>query len=198
MQLRVAAAKLSNGDLVGQFADQVMVELEGFVVDRVRIWEHVIIIDAYYTCPMTAGSNTITGNITASDDVETVSIQLIAEGVAEPDYEAFGRESYSISGIPNGRYTLVVSKKNHVSRSYTVALSGGKLNLDVKLNLIGDVTGDGRVNVGDVSKLYAHIRNTAPISDEYQLLCGNVNGGSVNVGDVSAVYAHIKGTKKLY
>ena len=199
VQLRVAAAKLSNGDLVGQFADQVMVELEGFVVDRVRIWEHVIIIDAYYTCPMTAGSNTITGNITASDDVETVSIQLIAEGVAEPDYEAFGRESYSISGIPNGRYTLVVSKKNHVSRSYTVALSGGKLNLDVKLNLIGDVTGDGNVNMGDISKLYAHIRGTAPITDAYQLLCGNAtDDNTVNMGDISAIYSHIKGTKKLY
>lgn len=198
VQLRVAAAKLSNGDLVGQFADQVMVELEGFVVDRVRIWEHVIIIDAYYTCPMTAGSNTITGNITASDDVETVSIQLIAEGVAEPAYEAFGRESFSFTGIPSGHYTMVVSKKNHVPRSYEIEVAEGKINVDVKLHLIGDVTGDGRVNVGDVSKLYAHIRSTAPITDEYQLLCGNVNGGSVNVGDVSAIYAHIKGTKKLY
>ena len=175
-----------------------MVELEGFVVDRVRIWEHVIIIDAYYTCPMTTDGNTITGSITATDDVETVSIQLIAEGGTEPDYEAFGRESYSVSGIPNGRYTLVVSKKNHVSRSYTVALSGGKLNLDVKLNLIGDVTGDGRVNVGDVSKLYAHIRGSAQLTDEYQLLCANVNGGSLNVGDVSAIYSHIKGTRKLF
>jgi hypothetical protein len=74
----------------------------------------------------------------------------------------------------------------------------GKINVDVKRHLIGDVTGDGRVNVGDVSKLYAHIRSTSPITDEYQLLCGNVNGGNVNVGDVSAIYAHIKGTKKLY
>jgi hypothetical protein len=69
---------------------------------------------------------------------------------------------------------------------------------DVKIHLIGDVTGDGRVNIIDVSKLYAHIRNTAPIPDEYQLQCGNVNGGSVNIVDVSALYAHIKGTKKLY
>jgi hypothetical protein len=199
VQLRVAAAKLSNGDLVGQFADQVMVELEGFVVDRVRIWEHVIIIDAYYTCPMTAGSNTITGNITASDDVETVSIQLIAEGVAEPAYEAFGRESFSFTGIPSGRYTMVVSKKNHVPRSYEIEVAEGKINVDVKLHLIGDVTGDGNVNMGDISKLYAHIRNTAPITDAYQLLCGNAtDDNTVNMGDISAIYSHIKGTKKMY
>lgn len=198
MQLRVAAKKLDSGELAGVFVDGVIPIVEGFHVDRVRVWEDVIIIDAYYTCPLVTEGGTITGNINVPDTSEPVNIQLIEQGTSEPAYEAFGRESFSFTDIPGGRYTMVVSKKNHVTRSYEIEVAEGKINVDVKLHLIGDVTGDGRVNVGDVSKLYAHIRNTAPISDEYQLLCGNVNGGSINVGDVSAVYAHIKGTKKLY
>jgi hypothetical protein len=49
-----------------------------------------------------------------------------------------------------------------------------------------------------VAKVNGHIKNTAPLTDEYQLLCANVNGGSLNMGDTASLYAHIKGTKKLY
>ena len=174
-------------------------ELEGFVVDRVRIWEHVIIIDAYYTCPMTAGSNTITGNITASDDVETVSIQLIEAGSSEPAYEAFGRETYAFEGVANGRYTMVVSKKNHVSRSYEIDVADGKITLDVKLHLVGDVTGDGRVNVGDTARVYSHVKTTAQITDEYLLKVADVSGdGRINVGDTAKIYSHVKTTNLLW
>lgn len=106
--------------------------------------------------------------------------------------------NYSVPDMDYGTYTLKVGKKNHVTREYTVVVDSDSVIQDLKICLVGDVTGDGRVNVGDVSKLYAHVRSTAPITDEYQLQCGNVNGGSVNVGDVSAIYAHIKGTKIVY
>ena len=106
--------------------------------------------------------------------------------------------NYSVPDMDYGTYTLKVSKKNHVTREYTVVVDSDSVVQDLNICLIGDVTGDGRVNVGDVSKLYAHVRSTAPITDEYQLQWSNANGGSVNVGDVSAIYAHIKGTKILY
>ena len=199
MQLRGAAKKLDSGELAGVFADGVIPVVDGFTVDRVRVWESVIIIDAYYTCPLVTEGGTITGYINVPDTSEPVNIQLIEEGTSEPAYEAFGRESFSFTGIPSGRYTMVVSKKNHVPRSYEIEVAEGKINVDVKLHLIGDVTGDGNVNMGDISKLYAHIRGTAPITDAYQLLCGNAtDDNTVNMGDISAIYSHIKGTKKLY
>ena len=106
--------------------------------------------------------------------------------------------NYRFGAVAAGTYTLTVSKKNHTPRTYSVSL-GSNMTLDVKLHLIGDVTGDGNVNMGDISKLYAHIRNTAPITDAYQLLCGNAtDDNTVNMGDISAIYSHIKGTKKLY
>jgi hypothetical protein len=69
---------------------------------------------------------------------------------------------------------------------------------DVKIHLIGDIDGNGKVNVGDVSKLNSHLKGTNKLTDEYQINCANVNGGSLNMGDTAALYGHIKGTKKLY
>jgi hypothetical protein len=57
---------------------------------------------------------------------------------------------------------------------------------------IGDITGDGKVNVMDVARLYAHVNKANPITDELTLARGDVNGdGYVNIADVAALYAQI-------
>ena len=67
------------------------------------------------------------------------------------------------------------------------------------VGLIGDITGEGKVNMGDVAKLYAHIRGTSVLTDENGLdRCDITGEGKVNMGDVAKLYAHIKGTSKLY
>ena len=63
--------------------------------------------------------------------------------------------------------------------------------------LLGDVDGNGKVNVGDVAKINSYIRTGTGL-EGYSLLCANVNGGSLNMGDTAALYAHIRGSKKLY
>ena len=143
----------------------------------------------------------LNGNVFSyGDNTADVILELVsADGKSIYTMTIVGNSAnYSFKVARLGTYTLTVSKENHVERSYTVTLGTESTEQDVTICLIGDVTGDGKVNVGDVSKLYAHIRSTAQLTNEYQLLCANVNGGNVNVGDVSAIYAHIKGTKKLY
>ena len=104
--------------------------------------------------------------------------------------------NYAFENIAAGTYTLKVSKENHVAREYTVTVEAD-LTQDTKIHLIGDIDGNGKINVGDVSKLNGHIKGNQ-LTDEYMILCANVNGGKLNMGDVSVLYAHIKGTKKLY
>ena len=61
----------------------------------------------------------------------------------------------------------------------------------------GDVSGDGRINVGDVSIIYAHAKKTKFITDAHKFACADYNGdGRVNVGDAGAVYAVVKGGSK--
>ena len=104
--------------------------------------------------------------------------------------------NYAFENIAAGTYTLKVSKENHVAREYAVTVEAD-LTQDVKIHLIGDIDGNGKINVGDVSKLNGHIKGNQ-LTDEYMILCANVNGGKLNMGDVSVLYAHIKGTKTLY
>ena len=57
----------------------------------------------------------------------------------------------------------------------------------------GDLTGDGKVNIADVSRLYAHIRGANPIDSEFTLSLGNTTGDSkVNIADVSKLYNTVK------
>lgn len=62
----------------------------------------------------------------------------------------------------------------------------------------GDLTGDGKVNTADVSKLYAHVKGSDVLTAETDLRCCDITGeGMINMADVSRLYAHVKGTDPL-
>ena len=148
--------------------------------------------------PSIAMDATISGKVVSGAEGE-VTIELIIDGETVASVTASGKEgTYSIVEVAAGTYTLKVSQLNHVTREYTVTVGEEDLTQDVKIHLIGDIDGNGKINVGDVSKLNGHIKGSNKLTDEYMILCANVNGGKLNMGDVSVLYAHIKGTKKLY
>jgi hypothetical protein len=58
---------------------------------------------------------------------------------------------------------------------------------------VGDVSGDGKLNIADTARLYAIIRGTSSLSEEEQLRYCDFNGdGKVNIVDIAKLYAHIK------
>ena len=79
----------------------------------------------------------------------------------------------------------------------TLTLVDGATTVDVQLDypgMMGDVTGDGQINLGDVSQLYAHVRGSKLMGAE-GLLCADFNDdGDVNMGDISGIYAYVRGT----
>ena len=138
----------------------------------------------------------VTGAVTTGAEGDT-TIELIADGNVVATTTVSGKEgTYALENVAAGTYTLKVSKQNHVTREYAITVEAD-LTQDVKIHLIGDIDGNGKINVGDVSKLNGHMKGNL-LTDEYMLLCANVNGGKLNMGDVSGIYAHIKGTKKLF
>ena len=81
---------------------------------------------------------------------------------------------------------------------YTVTVGSSNVVQDVEIWLLGDVTGDGKVNAKDHSRLYAHINKTN-LLEGYALLCADVTGdGKVNAKDHSRLYAHISKTNPLW
>lgn len=59
----------------------------------------------------------------------------------------------------------------------------------------GDVNGDGRLDVTDLSKTAAHVKGKKFLSDEQQKAADLSGDGKVNVADISLMAAHIKGKK---
>lgn len=106
--------------------------------------------------------------------------------------------SYALDALQPGVYILTVAATNCVTRSYTVTITDQPMNLSITVHLLGDIDGNGKVNIGDVAKLNSHIKGTSLLTDEYALECANVNGGKLNIGDTASLYSHIRGTKKLY
>ena len=61
----------------------------------------------------------------------------------------------------------------------------------------GDVNNDGAINVSDISKVAAHVKNKKSLTAE-EMKLADVNGdNAVTVTDVSKIAAHVKGIKSL-
>ena len=68
----------------------------------------------------------------------------------------------------------------------------------MKICLLGDVTGDGKVNTKDWNRIYDHVEETSLLTD-YALACGDVNGdGKVNTKDWNRIYDHVEETNPLW
>ena len=142
----------------------------------------------------------VSGTVTSSSLVQgDVTVELWLEGAETAAYTVVAQGGvYTFENVLPGSYTLTVSKANHVTRSYEITVEKEAVTMAVKICLLGDLTGDGLINIGDAAKLYAHVKGTALLDDEYVQACANANGGSLNIGDVANIYAHVKGTKPLF
>ena len=122
-------------------------------------------------------------------------------GASEAAYETIVKgntASYSIAGVLPGTYTMKVMKQNHVAREYTVTVGSSNVVQDVKICLLGDVTGDGKVNTKDWARLKAHVNETSNLTG-YELACGDVNGDSkVNIKDWARLKAHVNESNPLW
>lgn len=105
-------------------------------------------------------------------------------------------DTYIFEGVEPGTYTMVARKASCVLFSETVTVEYTPVTQNVKLRSPGDINGDGRINVSDISSIYAHVKGTRELTG-YELSCANVNDGPLDIVDVAMVYAHIKGTKKI-
>ena len=62
---------------------------------------------------------------------------------------------------------------------------------------IGDVNGDGEINVSDIAVTAAHIKGLKPLTEEQQDKADVNDDGEINVTDISILAAHIKGIKPI-
>ena len=134
---------------------------------------------------------------------DKVIVQLIQQGYAEPAYETIvpsgtkvGNQytaSYSISGIASGTYTMRVMKNKHVTREYTVTVNNGKVTQNAEIWMLGDVNGDGFINMTDSSQINRMFNGKTSIFDTgdaeikaYRLKVANVYSSDDNINTTDA------------
>ena len=106
--------------------------------------------------------------------------------------------SYTISGVASGTYTMKVSKKNHITREYTVTVSTGTKTQNAEIRLLGDVNGDGKISTADVLKANFHAKRVNLLTG-YEFLCADVNGdGKISTADVNKINSHAKKVTLLW
>ena len=171
---------------------------------------HFLRVYESYKVADPSASGSVSGTVKSSQSAtDKVTVQLIQQGYAEASYETIvsggtkeGNQytaSYSISGIASGTYTMRVMKKNHVTREYTVTVSGNAKTQNAQIHLLGDVNGDGRVNAMDYTRLLKHVNETQLLTDAYALKCANVNGDNrVNAMDYTRLLKHVNETQPLW
>lgn len=62
---------------------------------------------------------------------------------------------------------------------------------------LGDVDGNGSVNISDVSRLYRHVKGVITLTVEEQKAGDIVSDGKITISDVSRLYRYIKGAGGL-
>ena len=155
-----------------------------------------------YTVPVASG---VRGQVVSFHDGSDVTVSLFADGSAQPQYTVAvpaGEKSggkytavYDIPEVAPGTYTMKVMKQNHVTREYTVTVGAENVTQDVEIWLLGDVNGDGTINVKDKKLIFNHLNDPSGALTGYALDVGDVNrDGTINVKDKKLIFNHLKGT----
>lgn len=174
---------------------------------------HVWQVYESYKVADPSASGSVSGTVKSSQSAtDKVTIQLIQQGYAEASYETIvsggtkvGNQytaSYSISGIASGTYTMRVMKNKHVTREYTVTVSGNAKTQNTEIWMLGDVNGDGFINMTDASQIERKFNGKTSVFDTgdaeikaYRLKVANVyfSDDNINTTDAAQIKRYYNG-----
>lgn len=101
--------------------------------------------------------------------------------------------AYEFQNLLPGEYTLTLRQTGSVTRTYTLLLRAGETVLNLKIHQPGDLNGDGRYDIGDVARIYAHAKASKLLTG-YELICADFTGdGKITVGDTAKAYSILQG-----
>ena len=139
----------------------------------------------------------VSGTVESAATEGDVTVELLqGDSVVYTTTAADG--AYVFTDVADGSYTLRVSKANHIARTYEITVASADVSQDAEICLIGDVNGDGKVNMKDWNVMYEHVSEKTPLTD-YRYECGDVNSdGKVNMKDWNRLYDHVSETNPLW
>lgn len=102
------------------------------------------------------------------------------------NFEIFNAEIYQSDGVTLVSDNSAIIKTGMIVKTY---------DTDYIIVIKGDINGDGKVTISDVSKLFSHLRGTSTILQEYYLRSGNVNDDNkISITDISKLFSYYRNT----
>lgn len=137
---------------------------------------------------------TLSGMITSFGDEDVpVQLQLLDTSLQEVASVTTTDGTYSMTVDANTKYTLMISKKNHVGQSYVIKIGDTSVTQDATLWLYGDLNEDGVVNQRDVTrfqKYFAGYKKSIPTD------LGDLDeDGRITRRDAMILARHVQGWK---
>jgi len=163
-------------------------------------WRDYLNITVEFTLPENAGV-TLSGTVTSfGEESETTMLQLIPEGEKSATHFTVltgTSAKYSFSDVQAGTYKLVASKKNHLTREYTVVIGGSSVVRNVVLVeinfLLGDADCDGKVTTKDVLLLRKYLGGVVS-ADMVNMTAADVDkDGKITTKDVLKIRKYLGG-----
>lgn len=108
-------------------------------------------------------------------------------------------DEYILNEMPKykeiGTYTI--KYRIYINNNYTDVYGENKLTI-VQDYILGDLNGDGKVNIKDWNIMYSHINETIPLTEEQLEYADLNNDGKVNIKDWNRMYGHITEVDPLW
>ena len=168
-----------------------------------------------YTVPVASG---VRGQVTSFMNDGDVTVSLFAGSSTTPKYtvsvpggikDSSGKyiAEYEIPDVAAGTYTMTVSKSKHVTREYTVTVNNGKLTQNAEIWMLGDVNGDGFINMTDASQIDRKFNGKTSVFDTgdaeikaYRLKVANVyfSDDNINTTDAAQIERYYNGKSSVF
>ena len=168
-----------------------------------------------YSVPVASG---VRGQVTSFMNDGDVTVSLFAGSSTTPKYtvsvpggikDSSGKyiAEYEIPDVAAGTYTMKVSKSKHVTREYTVTVNNGKVTQNAEIWMLGDVNGDGFINMTDASQIKRKFNGKTSVFDTgdaeikaYRLKVANVYSadGIINTTDASQIKRYYNGKSSVF
>ena len=182
---------------------------EKAVGDKITVTANTTVTAVWEDIPVV--TYTVSGTATSfGSQTDDMTIQLIKSGESEAAYGAIVKgntASYSIAGVAPGTYTMKVMKQNHVTREYTVTVGSSNVVQDVEIWLLGDVTGDGVVDISDATQIKRKYNGKTSIfgsadaeTETYRLIVANVysSDDSIDITDAAQIKRYYNGKSSIF
>ena len=168
-----------------------------------------------YSVPVASG---VRGQVTSFMNDGDVTVSLFAGSSTTPKYtvsvpggikDSSGKyiAEYEIPDVAAGTYTMTVSKSKHVTREYTVTVNNGKVTQNAEIWMLGDVNGDGFINMTDASQIKRKFNGKTSVFDTgdaeikaYRLKVANVYSADriINTTDASQIKRYYNGKSSVF